>query len=76
MGKEGLCELGFDLPRGKLMAQQAVMLNRMEEELSSASDVAKADDIELQEITENALRSTEDLITQLDDQMHRLSDSF
>ena len=40
----------------------------MEEELPSASDVAKADNIELQEITENAVRSTENLIAQLDDQ--------
>ena len=30
-----------------------------------ASDVSKADDIELQEITENAARSTENLIEQL-----------
>ena len=30
------------------------------------SDVAKADDIELQEITENASRSTENLIVQLE----------
>ena len=42
------------------------MLNRVEEELPSASDVAKVDNIELQEITENAARSMEDLITQLD----------
>ena len=38
----------------------------MKEELPSMSDIAKADDIELQEITENAVRSTEDLIAQLD----------
>ena len=36
------------------------MLNRVEEELPSVSDVAKADDIELQEIA----KSTEDLIAQ------------
>ena len=35
-------------------------------ELPSASDVAKADDIELQEIMENAARSVEDLIEQLE----------
>ena len=39
----------------------------MEEELPSASDVAKADDIELQEVAENAARTIEDLIAQLDD---------
>ena len=63
--KERLPYLGLDIPRGKVMAQQAVKLNRMEEELPSASDVAKADDAELQEITGNADRSTEDVITQV-----------
>ena len=42
------------------------MLNRVEGELPSTSDVAKVDGIELQEITENALRSMENLITQLE----------
>ena len=36
------------------------MLNRVEEELPSVSDIAKADAIELQEIMENAMKSTED----------------
>ena len=39
------------------MVQQAVMLNRVEEELASAFDVAKADNIEFQEITENAAKA-------------------
>ena len=50
-------DLGFDIPKGKVTAQQVTMLNR---ELPSASDVAKADDIELHENP----KSTEDLITQ------------
>ena len=75
MGKEGLRDLGFIIPKdGKVMAQQAIMLNKVEEELPSASEITKADNIELQEITENAARSTEGLITQLDD--HPLGDSF
>ena len=40
----------------------------MEEELPSTSDVAKANDIKLQEITKNAVRSTEDLISQLQEE--------
>ena len=44
------------------------MLNRMEEEQPSAFDVAKADDIELQEITENTMKSMENLITQFEGQ--------
>ena len=64
LGKEGLRDIGFNM--GKLTARQDVMLNRAEEELPSVSDIAKADDIELQVITENAARSTENLIKQLE----------
>ena len=38
----------------------------MEEELPSTSDVAKADEVELQEIMKNASRSTGNLIAQLE----------
>ena len=68
LGKEGLRKLGFDIPRGKLMARQAVMLERVEEELPSMSDVAKVDDIELQGIMENTVKSTEVLIMQFEGQ--------
>ena len=54
LGKGGLCNLGFDIPRGKVTAQQTVMLNKAAEELPSESDITKADDIELQEIVEKA----------------------
>ena len=64
LGKGGLRNLGFAIPTGKVTAQQAVMLNRVEEKLPSASDVDKADDIELQEIAQ----STEDLISQFEGQ--------
>ena len=37
---------------GKVTARQAVMLNKAAEELPSASDITKVDDIELQEIAE------------------------
>ena len=65
LGKGGFRNLGFDLPGGKVTAWQAVMLSQLKEELPSASDVDKADDIELQEIMENASRSMEDLILQI-----------
>ena len=61
LGKEGLCKLGFDIPRGKLTAQQAMMPNRVEEELPCASDVAKADDIDYQEIMKNVARGMKDV---------------
>ena len=53
-GKNRLCRLGFNIPVGKLTARQAVMLNKAAEELPSESDITKADDIELEEIVENA----------------------
>ena len=54
LGKNRLCRLGFNIPVGKLTAQQAVMLNKAAEELPSESDITKVDDIELQEIVEKA----------------------
>ena len=63
LGKGGFCNLGFYIPRVKVTAQQAEMLNKAVEELPSASDMTKADDIELQEI----VKSTEDLIFQVKD---------
>ena len=51
LGKTGLCDLGFCILMGKVMAQEAIKLNRVEKELTSTSDVFKADDIELQAIT-------------------------
>ena len=64
LGKNRLCSLVFDIPRGKVTAQQAVMLNK--EEMPSMSDIANADDTELQEITETVARSMENLIAQLE----------
>ena len=54
LGKNRLHNIGFDIPRGKLTARQAVMQNKAAEELPSESDITKADDIELQEIAEKA----------------------
>ena len=50
LGKKRLNKLSFSIPRGKLTARQAVMLNIAEKELPSESDITKADDKELQEI--------------------------
>ena len=63
LGKGGLRSLGFDIPRGKVTARQAVMLNKATEELPSESDITRADDIELQEIAEKA----SDIISQIKD---------
>ena len=68
MGKNRLHSSGFDIPRDKVTAREAVMLNKVKEELPSESDITKADDIELQEIVDNASRSITNLKQQLEDQ--------
>ena len=55
LGENRLHRLGFNIPVGKITAQQAVMLNKAAEELPSESDITKADDIELQEIVEKEI---------------------
>ena len=72
LGKNRLCNLGFDIPRGKVTAQQAVMLNKASEELPSESDITKADDTELQEIVEKAL----DIISHIKDVQTDTDDLF
>ena len=54
LGKNRLRRLGFNIPVGKVTAQQALMLNKAADELPSESDITKADNIELQEIAEKA----------------------
>ena len=76
LGKGGLRNLGFNIPRRKVTTQQAVMLNKATEELSSESDITRADDIELQEIAEKAMKSTEDLISHLNDQQSQTDELF
>ena len=70
LGKGGLCNLGFDIPRGKVTTWQAVMLNKAAEELPSESDITGADDIELQEIVGKAsgiISQIKDVQTNTDD---------
>ena len=67
LDKNRLRNLGFDIPRGKITAWQAVMLNKVEEELRPASDIAKAVDIELQEITESTTKSITTLLQKICD---------
>ena len=56
LGKNRLRRLDFNIPVGRITAQQAVILNKAAEELPSESDITGADDIELQEIAEKSIR--------------------
>ena len=72
LGKGELRNLGFDIPRGKVTAQQVVMLNKAAEGLPSESDITRADDIELQEIAGKA----SDIISQIKDVQTDTEDLF
>ena len=72
LGKGGLRNLGFDIPREKVTAHQAVMLNKAAEELPSESDITGVDDIELHEIVEKALG----IISQIKDIQTNTDDLF
>ena len=76
LGKNRLRRLGFSIPVGKITARQAVMLNKAAEELPSESDITEVDDIELQEIAEKAMKSTEDLISHLNNQQSQTDELF
>ena len=67
LGKNRLRRLGFNIPVGRITARQAVMLNKVAEELPSESNITKADDIELQEIAEK----TSGIISQINSQSQR-----
>ena len=72
LGKEELCDLDFNIPKGKVTAKQAVMLNKAQEELLSALVVDKVGDIELQEI----VKSMKDLIFQIKDVQTQTDELF
>ena len=68
LGKEGLCDLGFDVPVGRITARQFMASYRARSQLPSTSDITRADDIELQEIAEKASRSIENLNQQVQEE--------
>ena len=79
LSKGGLCNLGFGIPRGKVTAWQAVILNKAAEELPSESDLTGADDIELQEIAEKAsgiISQIKNVQTDTEDYLNILCENF
>ena len=68
LGKEGLRDLGFDVPVGHITAHQFMASYRAGSQLPSTSDITRADDIELQEIAEKASRSIENLSQQVQEE--------
>ena len=68
LGKEGLRDLGFDVPVGKVTAHQFMASYRKGSQLPSTSDITKADDIELQEIAENPSKNIKILNQQVQEE--------
>ena len=67
LGQNRIYNLCFYVSEWPLSRKQAVALNKAQEELPPASDITGADPTELQEIAEKALKSTEDIISQIKD---------
>ena len=65
LGIRGLRGMGFDILNTNLKPRHVLDLQEKRVDLPSASDITKADDIELQEITQKATKSIEDLISQI-----------
>ena len=72
LGKDGLRDLGFDVPVGKVTAHQFMASYRARSQLPSTSDTTRADDIELQEFTEKASRSIKNLNQQFQEEPPRI----
>ena len=68
LGKEGLRDLGFDVPVGQITAHQFMASYRVWSQLLSTSNITGADDIELQKIVENASRSIRNLNQQVQEE--------
>ena len=68
LGKEGLPDLGFDVPVGKITARQFMASYRAGSQLPSTSDITRADDIELQETAEQVSRRIENLNQQVQEE--------
>ena len=66
LGITRLCEMDFIISRTNLKPRHVLDLMEKKLELTSASDVANADEMELEKIMENAVKSTEDLIVQFE----------
>ena len=65
LGIRGLREMGYNITKTKLKPRFVLDLMEKQAKLPSSSEIAKADEIELEEIA----KSTEDLIFQINNQL-------
>ena len=66
LGIKGLCNLGYNVPEGQ-SARDFIKMKKAKEKLPSASDITKADNIELIGLSRESSRTLEDLIMDIKD---------
>ena len=72
LGIRGLREMGYNITKTNLKPRFVLDLLEKQAKLPSSSEIAKADDIELEEIAENA----SDIISQIKDVQTNTDDLF
>ena len=75
LGVKGLCDLGYNVSEGQ-SARDFVKNKKAKEKLPSVSDITKADDIELIELSRESSRISEDLIMDIKDTQTQTDDSL
>ena len=73
LGIKGLRDLGHNVPEGQ-SSLDFIKMKRTKEKLPSASDITKADDIELIELSRESSRISEDLIMDMKDTQTQTDD--
>ena len=72
----GLREMSFNISKTNLKPQHVLDLMEKRVNLPTESDITKADDTDLQEITEKASKSMDDLISQMRHDQSQMDDLF
>ena len=75
LGVKGLCNLGYNVPEGQ-SAWDFIKMTKPKEKFPSVSDITKADDIELIELSRESSRISEDLIMDIKDIQTQTDDSL
>ena len=73
LGIKGLRDLGYNVPEGQ-STRDFIKIKKAKEKLPSASDITKADDIELIELSRESSRISEDLIMDIKDTQTQTDD--
>ena len=75
LGIKGLRDLGYNVPEGQ-SARDFIKMKKAKEKFPSVSDITKADDTELIELSRESSRIVEDLIIDIKDTQTQTDDSL